>query len=101
MERAVALALQALPLITAVCVGIFALVRYIISLRRSPQQSTPTPVQQGQVIPPPTDQWADRAYAGLQRELEDEIADHAHTINRHRICHESMRGAGLSVPDDH
>ena len=41
------------------------------------------------------------AYQGAIRERDDEIADHAHTIDRHRVCHGRMEDAGIPVPDDH
>ena len=57
---------------------------------------------QGQVIPQPApDQWATRAYEGLERELSDERADHARTIHLHRHCHDRMTEHGIDVPDDH
>ncbi|CAN7197899.1 hypothetical protein [Knoellia sp. LjRoot47] len=100
MERAVSLALQALPIFAAACAGLWVVIRYFLERRRGPRPD-PATVQQGQVIPPPSDEWATRAYEGLQRELKDEIADHAHTINRHRLCHELMADHGIPVPDDH
>ena len=70
--------------------------------RHDKAQAQQGSIAQGQVIPQPaSDEWANRAYEGLVRELADEQRDHAHSIDRHRSCHDVMRAAGLHVPDDH
>ncbi len=98
VDRTAALIVLLLPAAAAFCAGIWTVFTWAMKRHDDTKGS---PIVQGQVIPAPHDQWADRAYAGIVRELDDERADHAHSINRHRSCHDAMRAAGLVVPDDH
>lgn len=101
LERVAALLASLVPPLAIICGGIFALVRWLMD-RHDREHTDEGHIAQGQVIPAkPDDEWATRAYEGLARELADEQQDHARDIDRHRACHESMRAAGLRVPDDH
>ncbi len=101
-ERVAALTVFILPAVVALCAGLWKVFLWAVDRHdRRPPEPTEPRVQQGQVIEAAVAPWADRAYEGIVRELKDEQADHAQTINRHRSCHDAMRDAGLSVPDDH
>lgn len=101
LERAAALIVLILPAAVAIATGGWRVFLWVID-RHDKAQNQQGRIAQGQVIPqPPTDKWADLAYEGLQRELDDEREDHARTIDLHRACHDVMRDAGLHVPNDH
>lgn len=101
LERAAALIVLILPAAVAIATGAWRVFLWAID-RHDKAQNGSGRIAQGQVIPQPAvDAWATRAYEGLRRELDDEREDHAHTIDRHRACHDVMRGAGLHVPEDH
>ena len=100
VDRAAALIVLILPALTALGAGAWKVFTWAVDRH---DESFEAHVMQGQVIQTTSapDEWATRAYEGLERELRDEQADHARTIHRHRACHESMRAAGMHVPDDH
>lgn len=101
VERAAALTMFILPALVAFCAGVWKVFVWAVDRHdERPPAPVEARIQQGEVIEPPN-QWADRAYQGVMRELEDERADHAHTMHRHRHCHARMEEAGMTVPDDH
>jgi hypothetical protein len=102
LERVGALLASVIPVLAIVCAGLWKVFTWAMDRHdEALTTTTAAPIVQGQQIPESKEDWADRAYKGLERELDDERADHAHTINRHRACHATMREHGIPVPDDH
>lgn len=99
VERVAAIVALLTPILVAAAAGIWKVLTYLLNR----QDDTEPPIPQGQVIQPPApDSWAARAaYDRALDLLDDERADHARTIDRHRACHALMREHGIPVPDDH
>jgi hypothetical protein len=104
VERAAALIVLILPAVVAFCAGVWKVFTWAVDRHDEAAVSSPpieSRIQQGEVINQP-ESWAERAaYESVRELLEDERADHAHTIDRHRPCHDVMREHGIPVPDDH